>query len=683
MRAFSQHILRVTRTRLVQAAGVTFFLGMMVVPALAQDASPDRLVAEWMLRMGGSVVLEGQHTSITDVANLPSSDFYVQTLNFTGITQWASALEDELRRLPPLKHVKEVYINGRLWYDQPVALVRATMGLFAGSPELETLVLSRPVQTYIPFDDTVLKALLPLPKLKNLRIRQTRVAGAALASFPGLESLDLNYDRTFNDAGLASLKSMSGLTTLYLRGTSITDEGLKNLAGLTKLTELDLADDGITDEGLSALAGLTHLRRLNLQASNVSDTGLDAIRGMTGLEELSLYRTKVTNAGLAKLANLKQLRVVDLRYSRATASGVKELVAGLPNCKVAFQASSGGEVKRTMSAESVASKGEPAIAEWLRSIGGKVEMHDGHVTAVYLKSTTVTDRELDILTKLPQLADLNLRNTEISDVGAAHLSSIVSLQKLDLGYTLLADSALSKLTLLVNLRSLGLASTQVEGPGLAAIEGLTNLRELNVENSPLKNEGLDQIGKMTGLEALSIQYTQITDKGMPALAGLKNLKRLNLAGDDIRDAGLKGLSTLTQIQDLDISFCRFSETGLKALSGLTNIKQLGLNQTSAADAAMAWVATMPHLQSLSLEYTAVTDAGFAKLAGLADLRELRLDHVSLTDASIKVLTGLTKLNYMDLYHTEFTQQGYESLKKSLQGCDINWNKDSTRRERRT
>ena len=100
MRAFSQYVLEVTRKRLVQAAGVTFLLGMMVVPALAQDASPDRLVAEWMLRMGGSVVLEGQHTSISDVANLPSSDFYVQTLNFTGITQWASALEDELRRLP-------------------------------------------------------------------------------------------------------------------------------------------------------------------------------------------------------------------------------------------------------------------------------------------------------------------------------------------------------------------------------------------------------------------------------------------------------------------------------------------------------------------------------------------------------------------------------------------------------
>src|ERR1019366_4005672 len=98
MRAFSEHFLEGTRKRLVRTAGVTCLLGLMVLPALAQDASPDRLVAELMLRMGGSVVLEGQHRSISDVADLPSSNFYVQTLNFTGITQWASALEDELRR---------------------------------------------------------------------------------------------------------------------------------------------------------------------------------------------------------------------------------------------------------------------------------------------------------------------------------------------------------------------------------------------------------------------------------------------------------------------------------------------------------------------------------------------------------------------------------------------------------
>src|SRR5437867_8004135 len=100
-----------------------FILLLLVVPAWAQDASPDRIVAEWMLRMGGSVVLEGQRRPITDLADLPTSDFRLHTLNFTGVTQWAFALEDELKRLPPLPHLKEVYVNARLSYDQPVPLV--------------------------------------------------------------------------------------------------------------------------------------------------------------------------------------------------------------------------------------------------------------------------------------------------------------------------------------------------------------------------------------------------------------------------------------------------------------------------------------------------------------------------------------------------------------------------------
>src|SRR5689334_2518626 len=374
-------------------SSLTCLLALALVPAIAQDASPDRIVAEWMLRMGGSVILEGQRRPITDLADLPTSDFQIHTLNFTGVTQWAFALEDELKRLPPLPHLKELYVNGRLWYDQPVPMVAATMRLLASSPALEKVILSKPVQTYIPFDDTVLKGLEPLAGLQELRVHQTRIPGAALAPFP-LKYLDLNYDRTFNDQGMNSLKSMVGLTKLYLRGTSVTDAGLKNLSGLTNLTELDLADTGITDTGLSSLAGLTKLRRLNLQAANVTDAGLDALRAMTTLEELSLYRTKVSNAGLAKLAHLKNLHALDVRYSRATSAGVRELVAGIPNCKVLFQDSSNRESKRPTEAASVAGKGEQAIAEWLRSIGGKVQMSGGHVAGVSLKSTSITDREL-------------------------------------------------------------------------------------------------------------------------------------------------------------------------------------------------------------------------------------------------------------------------------------------------
>src|SRR5688572_8839709 len=125
----------------------------------AQSASPDRIVAEWMLRMGGSVILEGQRRPIRDLAELPTTDFHIHTLNFSGITQWGIALEHELKRLPPVSRVKELYINGRLWYGQPAALVAAAMSLLSGMTQVEKLVLTKPVQTYIPFDDRALKSI--------------------------------------------------------------------------------------------------------------------------------------------------------------------------------------------------------------------------------------------------------------------------------------------------------------------------------------------------------------------------------------------------------------------------------------------------------------------------------------------------------------------------------------------
>ena len=153
-------------------------------PGAIVGPAADRMVAEWMLRMGGSIVLEGQRKPITDLADLPTTDFRIHTLNFTGITMYAASLQDELRRLPALPHLKELYINGRLWYDQPAPRVQATIALFNEAVELEKFVMSKPVQTYIPFNDPALKGLSSLKNLKEVRIHQTRSSGVSLAAFP-------------------------------------------------------------------------------------------------------------------------------------------------------------------------------------------------------------------------------------------------------------------------------------------------------------------------------------------------------------------------------------------------------------------------------------------------------------------------------------------------------------------
>lgn len=480
--------------------GAALVLGIPVLsqPPEKESVSPDRVVAEWALRLGGTVVLEGQRRPIADLDELPASDFRIRTLNLVGVTLGAWGLKDELSRIPALPHLKELYLNGRLWYDQPVTLVADTLALFSWATQLEKLVLSKPVQTYIPMEDAVLERVHAAPGIQELRLHQTRVAGDSLAPFQQLRYLDLSHNRFFDDRGLRHVARMRNLSKLYLRGTSVTDEGLRNLSGLRDLTELDLHGTGISDAGLAHLAGLTKLRRLNLLGSNATDAGLETLSGMTQLEELILYRTKVSNAGLARLARLESLRNLDVRYSRVTASGVKELQSSLSNLSVLYQDSSTRPAKRNADAASAVGKGEETIAGWLRSIGGQVRIRDGHVTAVSLASTSITDRELAVLGGLSHLEELSLKDTEISDIGVAHLSGIRTLRELDLSHTLLSDAALDKIGPLEDLVRLNLGNTLIEGPGLAALARLKDLRELSLSSSPVRDEGLKNLAVLTG-----------------------------------------------------------------------------------------------------------------------------------------------------------------------------------------
>jgi hypothetical protein len=62
--------------------------------------SADRLWAEWMLRMGGAVVLDGQRKPITDLADLPVTDFRIHTDRYgAAVGTISSAKERALKTL--------------------------------------------------------------------------------------------------------------------------------------------------------------------------------------------------------------------------------------------------------------------------------------------------------------------------------------------------------------------------------------------------------------------------------------------------------------------------------------------------------------------------------------------------------------------------------------------------------
>ena len=650
---------------------------------LPGQAPADRVVAEWTLRLGGSVTLEGHHRPITDIDELPDSDFRIRALNLTGVTLHAYGLLDELSRLPALPNLKELSLNGRLWYNQRPAVVLDTIAWFSPAAGLEKLIFSKPVQTYIPFDDAALKVFSKSIRLREVRLHQTTMPGAALAPFARLTHLDLSFNNSFDDTGMRALAGMPELTCLYLPGTAITDAGLKEISGLKQLEELDLGGDTISDAGLASLSGLLKLRRLNLESASITDAGMNALRGLKNLEALSLYRTKVSNAGLAKLARLPKLRDLDLRYSRVTGAGVADLLAAIPECQVQFEDSSNRGQSRHASVESVRGKGEEAIAGWLRSIGGKVTMQDARVSAVSLQSTPVTDRELAILRELTGLEELDLRDTGISDAAAGAIARLQTLHKLDLGYTQISDSGVEKLVSLTNLRELSLVGAPVEGRALDALLNLRNLERLDLNNCPIQDRWFAALSaKSARVKWLDLKYAELTDTGLAGLAAFGMLTHLDLAGVDVGDAGLAVIGRITGLEELNLSFGRFGDEGLEGLSGLKKLVRLNLAQTAAGDAGMAALAGLTKLQSLDLSYTAVTDAGLGKLVALSHLNELRLDSLNITDKSLRVLARFP-LRQLDLAHTRVTEQGVNQLMADAPGCRISWDGAKAQRGRRS
>ena len=97
---------------------------------------------------------------------------------------------------------------------------------------------------------------------------------------------------------------------------------------------------------------------------------------------------------------------------------------------------------------------------------------------------------------------------------------------------------------------------------------------------------------------------------------------------------------------------------------------------------MAVVATLRDLEELNLDYTAVNAKGFALLQGMPKLRELHLDSVDIGDESVDVLASMPNLQTVNLYHTTVTAAGAERLKKALPKCNVIWDRDSAKPNRR-
>src|SRR5262249_40613392 len=104
-----------------------------------------------------------------------------------------------------------------------------------------------------------------------------------------------------------------------------------------------------------------------------------------------------------------------------------------------------------------------AVAQWIRQLGGKVEVERSAIRSISLAGTGAGDAYLAHLANLTQLRKLDLSATEVGDVGLRHLKNLTSLEDLNLSQTTVSDTGVTSLKVLPALRSLTLDGTLVRG----------------------------------------------------------------------------------------------------------------------------------------------------------------------------------------------------------------------------
>src|SRR5579862_3005017 len=95
----------------MRSAALSLAMLLVAVPAGRAAGPTEREVADWAIRMGGRVTIEGRAAELIDPTQLPPGEVRIIALDLTN------TLIDptDLRRLTGLSALRELYLPGPSW----------------------------------------------------------------------------------------------------------------------------------------------------------------------------------------------------------------------------------------------------------------------------------------------------------------------------------------------------------------------------------------------------------------------------------------------------------------------------------------------------------------------------------------------------------------------------------------
>jgi internalin A len=345
------------------------------------------------------------------------------------------------------------------------------------------------------------------------------------------------------------------------------------------------------------------------------------------------------------------------------------------------------------------------------------------LTKVILDGTTIDSDTFDSLSKMDELAHLEIERSSpdaqsleklkrlknlkflqlfkatLSEDAVKVLSEFPALEQIRCGQTRVGDDELRHLANLKTLKAIDLSDcNRVTIDGLKSLSQCPNLSFLKVWGDKIDNEGMKHVAKMKSLKVLGLNDTSVDDEGIGLLADLglqeihlfrtlagdeslrvisqmPNMKTLNVRDTRLTDKGIEYLANLKDLEKLDLSECNspgITDACGQHLAKMANLKQLNLWSTKFTDEGLKHLTGLKNLTWLNLDNTGITDDGVAMLAEMPQLTWLHLGKTNITDREVKTLMGLENLKYLSISHTKISEDAYYDIDDhfSPKGCEV-------------
>jgi hypothetical protein len=267
---------------------------------------------------------------------------------------------------------------------------------------------------------------------------------------------------------------------------------------------------------------------------------------------------------------------------------------------------------------------------------------------------------------LPVL-DLTAQNN-ITEIGVRSLSTLPSLEKLDIASPFANDQVLFYLSTCTSLKSLRLRSSRnINCRGMRFLSTLPSLRELYLYDMRVSDEKMEALSSLSSLEVLTVNEpfsTIESHKTIRSLAKLTSLTKLSLQWSSyvgfriVHPVGISPLSALTSLRELRLDNLCVNNADMETLSSLHLLEMLTVREARARNlltydiGGIGVLSRLTSLEKLVLQCPVVAegslaDAGLQPLSALTSLVTLELIKIEgITDVGMQALSAMVSLQFL-------------------------------------